>query len=346
MADTPVTPTTTPVTSAPTKPAGFTPNAPSKNWFPDAPTPVASRPVAPPSDSPRVNPDKPTPGPKDAPVVPDKGTKPVETKPDAQTGERKFKVMFNGKQIEVSENELISGWSHGRIADQKLQEAAAIKKKAEHFFKALKKNPAKVLNDPFIGGDAKKFAVEYLAQQIQDDQDPKSAQLRAAQEELEQFKREKADRDEQSRQVAEQQATQALSQQYARDIDAGFDNYPNLPKTPKAYDRVIYYLQLAGQKAAHEGRRLDTATVVPQIMPLVERDFKEMTRELYANATPEQLLEYFGEPIAKKLRQGDLQRLKNPIANTEVVRANKKTGKKEAPVKKNMTDFFNSLPKK
>ena len=276
-------------------------------------------------------------------ITPDAGSKPVEVKPDAQTGERKFKVKVDGKEMEVTEQELISGYALNKTSTQKMQEAAATKKQVEAFFELLKTNPKKVLTDPNLGIDMKTLAEEYLIQQYQDELDPKSAENRRLKEQLEAIESEKKAAKELEERQAIEAETQRWMDHYVKDIDGAISASTTLPKNNKAvYERVLHYMLLGNSPdyIARNGRGAEAKDV----LPLVEKEFREMTTSLYKDATPEQLLEYFGEDIAKKIRKHDVSRLKNPIPEGKPKQKFVPNRKEEKP--KGMQDFREALKAK
>lgn len=276
-------------------------------------------------------------------ITPDKGTKPVEIKPDAETGERKFKVKVDGKEMEVTEQELISGYALNKTATQKMQEASATRKQAEQFIELLRKDPIKVLTNPNLGIDAKKFAEEFLIQQYQDELDPTAAENRRMKAQLEEIENVKKEQEaaEQERKLAEE--TQHWMNHYVQDIDTAIANSVSLPKNNKAvYERVLHYMMLGHQDAyiSRNGR----AATASDVLPLVENEFREMTKSLYKDSTAEQLLEYFGDEIAGKLRKADVARLKNPIPESKP--KPKFVPNKKAEKPKGLQDFREILKQK
>ena len=274
-------------------------------------------------------------------VTPDAGTKPVEVKPDAQTGERKFKVKVDGKEIEVTEQELISGYSLNKTSTQRMQEAAAVKKQAETFIKMLRENPMKVLQNPNLGVDARKFAEEYLIQAYQDEIDPKSAENRRLKEQLAEIEaqRKAIEAEEAQRKIDEE--TQYWMQEYVKDIDGAIASSKTLPQNNKAvYERVLHYIMLG--TSPDYVQRNGRAATAKDVLPLVENEFKEMTKSLYKDATPEQLMEFFGEDISKKIRKYDVERIKNPVVTTKPKYKN--VVKNEKP--KGLMDFKELLKQK
>jgi len=53
--------------------------------------------------------------------------------------------------MEVSENELLSGYQRAKAAQKRFDEAAKMRKQNEQFINLLKKDPVKVLSHPILG---------------------------------------------------------------------------------------------------------------------------------------------------------------------------------------------------
>jgi hypothetical protein len=273
-------------------------------------------------------------------VTPDVGSKPIEVKADTTTGDRKFKVKVDGIEQEVSEKDLISCYSTNAHATKKSQEAAAIRKQAEQFIELLQTNPLKVLQNPVLGVDLKKMSEDFLLQQYQDEIDPKGAENRRMKEQLEEIAAEKQTQREAEEQRRLAANTQKWMDHYVRDIDSAISSSKTLPQNNEAvYDRVIHYLQLGctDEYIARNGRSASAA----EVLPLVEEEFKKQTKSLYSGLSPEQLLEYFGEEIASKIRKADVARIKNPIPQSKFNVKHSAPKKHEKP--KGLQDFREAL---
>jgi hypothetical protein len=276
-------------------------------------------------------------------VAPDAGTKPVEIKPDAATGERKFKVKVDGQELEVTEQELISGFALNKTATQKMQEAASVRKQAENFIELLRKDPMKVLNNPSLGVDVKKFAEEYLIQMYQDEMDPVTAENRKLKAQLEEIEANKKQKELEEQELRNAEETQHWMNHYVQDIDGAIASSPTLPRNNKAvYERVLHYMILGHQDSYIQ--RNGRAASAADVLPLVEKEFREMTTSLYKDATPEQLMNILGEDIAKKIRKHDISRLTNNIPEPKSKPKFTSPSKPEKP--KGLQDFREALKEK
>lgn len=227
----------------------------------------------------------------------------------AAAAERKFKVKINGAEQEVSEKELLEGYSTRRAADEKFREAAMTRKQAEDFIRLLKEDPAKVLTDPRLGIDARKWAEEFLLKQLEDEMlDPREKELRKYKQQLEEYEaQKKAEKEavEQAR-VAELQAK--YTEEYTKDITSALDS-SGLPKTEHTVKRMAYYMH----QALKRGMDLKAGDVVE----LVKQDYISEQRALYGSLDGDMLLQLIGPDIADKIRKYDVAKVKNPNANAK-----------------------------
>ncbi len=202
-----------------------------------------------------------------------------------------------------------------RAANKRFDEAARLRQEAEQAFSALK-DPSQlrqILQDPRIGVDLKKFAEDYVWEQIQQQQreaewakDPAAKQRWHDEQELK-TRREadaRAQEEGKTRQQREAQVRHetAYEQKFIKALDAG-----GIPKTPAAVARMAELTMLAVDQ------NIDlTPEEIAQVY-LEELDHADRTR--YSQATGEQLAKMIGEDGLKRLREYDLGRLKNPQGN-------------------------------
>ena len=240
-----------------------------------------------------------------------KAEKKVEAKEapkDLTPAEKKiWKLKANGKEVEFDasdEERIKQAVTKGLGADETFQTAAQYRKQAEQFFSMLK-DPVtlkQVLTDPRVGVDLKKFAEEYVWEQMQEAQlTPEQKRQRDVDNELKKY------RDAEANQKTEAEAAQAkaLEAHYEADFEQRILTAlksGGVPNTKGAVRRMGYYLQ----QAIANNIDLQPADLVQQ----VRKDLQQEHQELYSTAPSETLLELLGEDLAKKLRQEDLKRLK------------------------------------
>lgn len=236
---------------------------------------------------------------------------------------KKYKVKVDNEELEVDEDELVRGYQMRKASDKRFQEGLAARKQAEEFVRLLKTDPKKVLAHPSIGLDLKKFAEDFLVEQMQEElMDPKDRELRDYKQKLAKFEEEERLK----KQKAEEEAKDAVKKKYQEDynkqiIDALETS--GLPKTEYTVERMIYYMH----KALKNGYELDAKDVTE----LVKRDYIEDSKALYSGLDAEALEKIMGADIAKKLRKHDIDKLKQPKNNLNGPIDVKRGDREEAP---------------
>lgn len=214
------------------------------------------------------------------------------------TPSEKIKVKVDGKEVEVTLDELKKGYSHGRAAAQRMEQATLQMKQAEEFIRVLKEDPIKVLTDPRLGVNARKVAEEYLLAQLEEDaMDPRDKELRDTKKRL-------AEKEEAEKRAKEEQEQKRLEaekakyrEHYQAEIIAALDK-SGLPKTEATVKRTAYYLG----RAIEKGLDLKAEDVVD----MVREDYLNEQKQLVGGLEPEKIMEMFPE-LADKIRKHAVQ---------------------------------------
>jgi len=243
----------------------------------------------------------------------------AEDPKDMTPTERKiWKLKVDGEEFDfdaTDEEAVKREIMKARGSNKRFETAAQLRKEAETAFEMLK-DPAqlkRILSDPRVGVDVKKFAEDVVWEQIQ-------AQQREAEWKLDPAKKTQWEREQrlaefeereaaaqaagQTRQQSEAQARYETS--YETKIVAALE-IGGIPKTPAAVARMAEYMM----KAVEQGYDLSAEEIVQQ----VKQDYLSDLTSVLGNADGEQLLALLGEANAEKLRKADLKRLKNPQGN-------------------------------
>lgn len=244
-----------------------------------------------------------------------------EVKPES----KKYKVKVEGKETEVTEEELLRGYSHATAANKKFQEAAMTRKQAEEFIGLLKTNPKKVLTDPRLGVDFRKLAEEYLIEEMERDQwtpeqkelSEVKAKLAAAEEEKKAFEKTKQD--------AEMAAlTQKYTDEFTKDVMTTLKG-SGLPQTENTVRRMAYYMHQALLRG-YELKAVD-------VLPLVKEDYNNDIKALFSELDGDTLMGMLGDGVVKKISDAQLSKLKT-------------VGKKVASVDQGVKETETEKPKK
>lgn len=230
--------------------------------------------------------------------------KPAEKPETAQ--ERKHKLKVNGKEIELSEAEVLRKAQVAHAADEKFKRAAEIERQAEQFLEALRTNPVAILTHPELGIDFRTIAEEYLGEHVRKEMmDPMEREL----EELRQFKQQQEirQREEQENSLSERQrqeqeiAHRQTVEYYDKKIsDVLMES--NLPKTPYTVKRVADILK----HYVSQGYDLDINAAVD----MVREDYSTDLTSIVGSLDGDALISFLGEDIVKKIRRHDIAKLR------------------------------------
>lgn len=275
----------------------------------------APQPTPQPKAEPKVEP-KPTPAKTEPVIDPEAKTEPPK---GLTAAERKiWKLKADGEEFEfdaTDEEAIKREIMKARGADKRFESGAALKKQAETFFEMIK-NPEtlrRVLTDPRVGVDVKKFAEEIVWEQIQAQQ--REEEWKKSPEKKAQWEREQKLKEYEEREAretaegntrAEREAQQRFEASYETKITKALE-VGGIPKTPAAVARMAEYLM----KSVEHGIDLSPEDLVEQ----VRKDYMDDFAAVLGQADGDQLLRILGESNAEKLRKADLKRLKSPQQN-------------------------------
>ncbi len=263
--------------------------------------------------------------------------------PAAMTAaERKiWKLKVDGEEFDfdaTDEESVKREIMKARGADKRFDSAASLRREAEQAFSMLK-DPAqlrKILEDPRVGIDVKKFAEEMVWEDIQRREreaewakDPAAKQRWEDEQELKSRRETEARERELGETKAKREAVTHFEVSYEAKIQKALA-IGGIPQTVAAVQRMAEYLH----KSVEEGLDLSPEELVQE----VRADYMNDLTSVLSAADGEQLLALLGEANAEKLRQADLKRLKNPQGNPFTARsaAKKAASGKSDPAPKRM----------
>jgi len=233
------------------------------------------------------------------------------TPPPAKKPKKYFDI--DGERVE--EEEITRNYKKYRSADAKFREAADTRRQVEQFMEALQKDPEAVLNDPRLSIDRKKLAEKWLLDIIQKDmtpQDPRQAEIEAYQKKL----REYEDKERQAKDAEEKT-------ELAKRIDKRRDEIASI------FQKAIEISPLSKDQgtAAEVVREMATYMricnkngyeVTPEeLAKHVESRFTKSYQSLVGNMDGEDLVNFLGKDIIKKLRKYDLAKIQASRASKE-----------------------------
>ena len=255
------------------------------------------------------------------------GSLPGETK--AETAARLFKVKVDGQELEVDENELIKGYTHGKAAAKRMEEAAMTRKEAEQVLRIFKDNPREAFK--LLGRDARQFAEQIINDELQE------AMLSPQERELRDYKRKVEEYEGQRRQAQEEYERQQMEAELARQAETIQTDIINtletagLPKTERTVGRIVYYMQAALQA----GYNVTPKDVVQQ----VREDYKHDLNSLLGGLPEDALEAFLGAETVRKIAKSTVKQAKAPSTVPKTVNADRKP--KDDKKIMSPKDFFN-----
>lgn len=240
------------------------------------------------------------------------GSLPGETK--AETAARLFKVKVDGQEMEVPEDELIRGYTHGKAAAKRMEEAAMTRKEAEQVLRIFKENPREAFR--LLGSDARQFAEQVINEELQE------ALLSPQERELRDYKRKVEEYESQRRQAQEEYEKQQMEAEIARqtetiqnEIIATLDT-AGLPKTERTVGRIVYYMQAALQA----GYNVTPKDVIEQ----VRADYKHDLNSLLGGLPEDALEAFLGADVVRKIAKSTVKQAKAPATVPKSVNQDRK----------------------
>lgn len=255
------------------------------------------------------------------------GSLPGETK--AETVARMYRVTVDGQEMEVDEDELRRGYTHGRAASKRMEEAAMSRKEAEQVLRLFKDNPREAFK--LLGQDARSFAEQVINDELSE------ALLTPEQRELRDYKSRVERYENESRLAKEQYEREQMESDIAKQAESIQGEIINtlesagLPKTERTVSRIVYYMQ----SALAAGYNVTPRDVVEQ----VKLDYKQDLSSLLGGLPEDALEAFIGSDNYRKIAKSTVAKTKSASVVPKSVntnRAPKDTGK----TVKSPRDFF------
>jgi hypothetical protein len=276
---------------------------------------------------------------------------PVEVATDAtQTApveSPKYKVTIDGKETEVTLDELQRGYSHASAANQQLRQAAEDRKQAKALLQTLKENPRQILKN-LPGFNEDDFVNSILDEKIRRElEDARMASLspeqrealelkeRVAKYEAQEAEREKALKSEKFQQIADQYREEVMGE-----ILTSLEGQ-NVPQK--------YVPHLIKEIAQHKANTLKQgyngkdkqAIPIAVIAKKVLEDFHETQKGLFSQADPDHLIKILGKEGIAKLIKSQLEANNPVVKSAPVVIQRKSERDKLVPQRRTFADFHN-----
>lgn len=257
------------------------------------------------------------------------GSLPGETR--AETQARLYKVMVDGQEMEVDENELRRGYAHNKAAAKRMEEAAMTRKEAEEVLRMIKENPKTAFQR--LGLDPRQFAENLINEELQEAMlDPREKELREYKRQLEQYQNaEKAQREQYEREQLEkmfQQQTEALQADVQNVLQTS-----GLPITAQTVARISYYME----SAINAGYSNITAK---DVVEFVKKDYVNDFKALLGGLSEDQIEMFLGTDVVRKVAKSTVKQAKVAPTTPKSVNQNIKQPQKQI---KSPRDFFKDI---
>lgn len=255
-----------------------------------------------------------------------------EKSPEPKT----YTVKVDGKELKVSENELLSGYQRARAAAKRFEEAAQLKKDVETVVGMLKNNPVEVLTK-HLGVDMQKVAEEFLSKKMEDEQlTPEEKEKRELQNKLKEYEERERHLKEQQQKEREMQLQQKYEEEYSQKITSALSSV-NVPKTPKTLARMAEYMY----RALESGYELEPRDVAS----MVREDYMREINELLGAADEDTVASILGDKIIDKARKAKVKNVKQVQSPLKTQSVAKPAPEKKARRKLSMEEFTSNLLK-
>jgi hypothetical protein len=218
----------------------------------------------------------------------------------------KFKV--GEEEVALTQEDIERDYKKWKGADAKARETAEARKSVENFMKALAEDPEKVLNDPKLPIDRKKLAEKWLVKQIESEltpSDPKDKELEALRAKLKEREDKDAEvaktKEEQEYAQAKEQRKAVIGETLSKAMEA-----TALAKHPESASAVLREMAMYMRAARERGEEVTPDELVQHIHNQRFQQFYTLANQFEG----EELIEFLGEEVVKRLRRADLDRLR------------------------------------
>lgn len=244
---------------------------------------------------------------------------------------KKYNLTVNGKaedlELDLGNDEEVKNYlQKARASDQKFKEAADVRKAAMEFIEQLRKNPRRVLSDPNIGIDIRKFAEEILSDEIKEmEKTPEQREKDKLMKELEEFKAKAKKSEEDAKTAAQQKLELEQERVLESDISAALD-IGGLPKTPRTVKAMAEYMMIA----LEQGIDLSAKDIAPIVKSTNLKEFKEIVDSL----SDDQLESFLGKDVIGRLRKKSLSKAPRSVPSANAVKPTGQSPKQSSEPKK------------
>lgn len=246
--------------------------------------------------------------------------KPEEKKVETPSSKRKYSAKVNNRvreiELDTANDEEVQRYIQKALAaDEKFEEAAAMRRAVGELINELKSNPRAVLAHESIGLNLREFAQQILEQELEEmEKSPEQKKMEEMEKRIRDFESEKErlmkEREQSERSRQNEEALAELDEQITSAL-----NKSELPKSPYIVKRIADTMHTAVELGFYD-------VTVSQIMPFVEQQVaSELSRmfEEAPEATADKVMERLvGKKSLDGYRSRKVAKMRKPSESSRV----------------------------
>lgn len=226
---------------------------------------------------------------------------------------KQLKIKYNGKEFlenlpfeipddAASRDYMSKHLQMSKMAQTKSQEKSDIETQVQDLIEQLRKNPKKVLSDPFLNVDIKKMAAEILEEEIANSQkSPEQLKAEKLEQEIKDLKEARKKEDEEFKKREIERLTQQELERYDFLVGQAIEE-SDLPRSPYVVKKMGGYM-LEGLQAGYDITPKDVIGLVRQeIVDDLQQMFQVMPEDVIENLV--------GKENINKIRKKNLAKAK------------------------------------
>jgi hypothetical protein len=263
-----------------------------------------------------------------------------EEKKEIQKQIKKFKLKVDGQEVEeeldLSDEEAIKKHLQlSKVSQKRMQSEAQLRKAAEQFVDLLRKDPKKVLSDPNINIDLKKFAKEIIEADLEEqNKTPEQKEIEKLRADL-QARIDKEKEDDENRKKSEFERIQSETEKKLESDITDALEVGNLPKTPYTVKKMAEIMMTALEN--------DIELSPKEVIPLLRKQIQDDVKQMFSASSDDLLEELLGNENLSRLQKRRVAKAKKAIETpAEVKPTGKELEDREQKEEKKMTvrEFF------
>jgi hypothetical protein len=230
---------------------------------------------------------------------------PKETQ--VQKEKRLLKAKIDGREETVDEETLLRHYQKERTADQKLREAAKMRKEMEAFYEALENDPESILNDPRLPIKKRDLAMKWLTEQIDEELkqvDPRDQELEEYRKKLEAYEKQEQEAKTKQEQEQYQAIVEKRKEAIATTLTKAMEMSP-LSKDPETQAETLREMVLYMRLCRDAGYQVTPEELAQHVEKGRMKSYQSVANQLEGD----DLINFLGEAIVNKIRKADLARL-------------------------------------